>query len=110
MILLLMMTINHYQKQLIVEVTMHRKKIKFLILNKICIDRNIAEAQAIFGDDFTFNDIDFNELNDEMEDEDLEDDDDEEDVEDEEVEPEYDEDGNLIEDVKNSIKRKFLII
>ncbi len=71
-------------------------------------NRNIEEARAIFGDDFNFDGIDFNQLNDDMDGDDLEDDDDdddelEEDVADEEIEPKYDEDGNLIEEVRNNI-------
>jgi hypothetical protein len=66
----------------------------------------MEEARAIFGEDFNFDGIDFNELNEEMDDGDLEDEDEiEEDEEEEEeaeaMEPEYDEDGNLIEEVKN---------
>jgi hypothetical protein len=65
----------------------------------------MEEARAIFGEDFNFDGIDFNELNKEMDDGDLEDEDEiEEDEEEEEeaeaMEPEYDEDGNLIEEVK----------
>jgi len=68
------------------------------------------EARAIFGEDFNYDGIDFNELNEEMDDGDLEDEDEiEEDEEEEEeaeaMEPEYDEDGNLIEDVKIKTKR-----
>jgi hypothetical protein len=69
-------------------------------------NRNIDEARAIFGEDFNFDGIDFNELNDEIDEDDLEDDDEIEADEEEEiegVEPKYDEDGNLIEDVKNKI-------
>jgi hypothetical protein len=71
-------------------------------------NRNIEEARAIFGDDFNFDGSDFNQLNDDMDGDDLEDDDDdddelEEDVADEEIEPKYDEDGNLIEEVRNNI-------
>ncbi|UJR26928.1 hypothetical protein I4U23_008237 [Adineta vaga] len=66
---------------------------------------NIAEAQAIFGDDFSFN-IDFDELNDGEEDEEEEEDEEDE----EQEEPEYDDDGNIIESestvVKRQVKRK----
>ena len=69
-------------------------------------NRNIDEARAIFGEDFNFDGIDFNELNDEIDEDDLEDDDDEMEDEDlEEVEPKYDEDGNVIEDVRNQTCR-----
>jgi transposase len=44
-----------------------------------------------------------------MEDEDLEDEEEEEDVEDEEIDPEYDEDGNPIEAVKPSMKKKLVL-
>ncbi len=66
-------------------------------------NRNIDEARAIFGEDFNFDGIDFNELNDEIDEDDLEDDDEIEEEEIEDIEPKYDEDGNLIEDVKNKI-------
>lgn len=68
-------------------------------------NRNIAEAQAIFGDDFNFDDINYDDLDDDEEDEDNEDEEEEEDeeLEQEEVEPQYDEDGNLIEDVSQRI-------
>ncbi|CAF1187488.1 unnamed protein product [Rotaria sordida] len=65
---------------------------------------NIAEAQAIFGDDFTFDNINFDDLNDDMEDEDLEDEEEEE--EEEDVQPQLDEDGNPIEDETISTKRR----
>ena len=60
----------------------------------------MAEAQAIFGDEFSFNDINFDELNDDMEEEEEDEDEEEEEEDEEDMEPEYDEDGNLIESVK----------
>ena len=65
----------------------------------------MAEAQAIFGDDFNFDDINVEELDADMGNEDVEDDDEEDDDDDiiddgVEREPEYDEDGNLVEDVR----------
>ena len=87
---------------------MHRMKMRRHILCEkqkiLFFIRNIAEAQAIFGDDFSFNDIKFDEINDDAEDEDEEEDEEEEDEDEEEeepAEPEYDEDGNLIESVSN---------
>ena len=68
--------------------------------------RNIAEAQAIFGDDFNFDDINVEELEGDMGNEDVDDDDDEEEEDDEIIddgevnEPQLDEDGNVIEDVR----------
>ncbi|CAF1045570.1 unnamed protein product [Rotaria sp. Silwood1] len=69
---------------------------------------NIAEAQAIFGDDFNFDDMKFDDLNDDdMEDEDLEDDEEEEEEDEEvDVEPQLDEDGNPIEDETITAKRQ----
>ena len=70
------------------------------------------EARAIFGEDFNFDGIDFNELNEEMDDGDLEDEDEIENEEDEEeeeaMEPEYDEEGNLIEEVKNKKVQEYI--
>lgn len=66
--------------------------------------RNIDEARAIFGDDFNFDGIDFSEFNDEQdgdEDEDEDADEEEEMDEGEDVEPKYDEDGNIIDDVRS---------
>ncbi|CAF3525255.1 unnamed protein product [Rotaria socialis] len=67
---------------------------------------NIAEAQAIFGDDFNFDDINYDELNDDMEDDDQEEEDDDEELEDEDVEHQYDEDGNLVENEIVTSKRR----
>lgn len=85
---------------------MHRMKMMRLVLYEmqeiLFLIRNIAEAQAIFGDDFSFNDINYDEINDDAEDEEDEEEDEEEEEEEEEpAEPEYDEDGNLIESVSN---------
>ena len=65
--------------------------------------RNIAEAQAIFGDDFSFNDVNFDDVNGEADEGDLEDEEEEEEDEEDMDEIAYDDDGNPIEDVSGSL-------
>ena len=64
--------------------------------------RNIEEAKAIFGDEFSFNDINLDDMNDDAgDDEEDEDEEEEEEEEEEPAEPEHDDDGNVIEGVND---------
>jgi hypothetical protein len=106
MILLSMMTIDRFLNHLVRIFKMLRKEkcqtkaCFFLQISSLNMNRNIDEARAIFGEEFNFDGIDFNELNDDMEDGDVDEDDDEED-EDMDAQSEYDEEGNLIANVRN---------
>lgn len=80
---------------------------QFSSTKALLLVRNIAEAQAIFGDDFNFDDVNVDELEGDMGNEDVDDDDDDDDEDDDEIiddgeanEPQLDEDGNVIEDVR----------
>jgi hypothetical protein len=107
-----MMTINRFRAHHIEERSMHRKCSASRV-TRLDVARcsNIADAQAIFGDDFAFDDLNFDEQNDDVDEDDRDDDDEEEEEEESEAggeyEVQYDDDGNPIEEVTDESNETF---